>query len=206
VPLKLTTEEGKLLVRLARKAVEEHLKKDEVIGIPKDIPQELSEPCGVFVTLNSLRHGKRELRGCIGFPYATTPLARAVIESAINSATQDPRFPPVSFEELNQIVFEVSVLTPPQPINVEKPQDYSSEIRVGQDGLVVEKSHYKGLLLPQVPVEWNWDAEEFLCHCCLKAGLPPDCWLTKGIKIYKFQAIVFEETAPGGEVEQKELE
>ena len=201
----LTSEEGKLLVKLARKAVEERLKKGKGIEIPKDIPQKLTEHCGVFVTLNSLRHGKRELRGCIGFPYATTPLARAVIESAINSATQDPRFPPVSSEELDQIVFEVSVLTPPQPINVEKPQDYPSEIRVGQDGLIVEKSYYKGLLLPQVPVEWNWDEEEFLCHCCLKAGLPPDCWLAKGTKIYKFQAIIFEETSPEGEVERKEI-
>ena len=203
---KLTPKEGKLLVRLARRAVKERLKKGKATEVPKDIPQKLMEHCGVFVTLNSFRHGKRELRGCIGFPYATTPLARAVIESAINSATQDPRFPPVSFEELDQILFEVSVLTPPQPINVEKPQDYPSEIRVGQDGLIVEKSYYKGLLLPQVPVEWNWDEEEFLCHCCLKAGLPPDCWLTKGTKIYKFQAIIFEETSPEGAVERKEIE
>ena len=203
---KLTTEEGKLLVKLARKAVEERLKKGEVIGIPKDVPKKLTEPCGVFVTLNSFRHGKRELRGCIGFPYATTPLARAVIESAINSATQDPRFPSVSFEELDQILFEVSILTPPQPINVEKPQDYPSEIRIGQDGLIVEKSYYKGLLLPQVPIEWGWDEEEFLAQCCVKAGLSPDCWLTKGTEISKFQAIIFEETSPGGEVERKELE
>jgi len=206
VSFKLTTEEGKLLVRLARKAVEERLKKGEVIGIPKDVPKKLTEPCGVFVTLNSLRHGKRELRGCIGFPYATTPLARAVIESAINSATQDPRFPSVSFQELDQILFEVSILTPPQPINVEKPQDYSSEIRIGQDGLIVEKSYYKGLLLPQVPIEWGWDEGEFLSQCCVKAGVSPDCWLTKGTKISKFQAIIFEEASPGGEVEQKELE
>ncbi|MFQ5758699.1 MAG: TIGR00296 family protein [Candidatus Bathyarchaeia archaeon] len=202
----LTPKEGELLVKLARKAVEERLKKGKVIGVPKDAPQKLVEHCGVFVTLNSLRRGKRELRGCIGFPYATSPLARAVIESAINSATQDPRFPPVSFEELDQIVFEVSVLTPPQPITVEKPQDYPSEIRVGQDGLIIEKGYYKGLLLPQVPVEWNWDEEEFLCQCCLKAGLPPDCWLTKGTKIYKFQAIIFHEASPGSDVELKELE
>jgi len=206
VSFQLTPKEGELLVKLARKAVEEQLRKDKTIEAPKDIPKKLMEPCGVFVTLNSLRHGKRELRGCIGFPYATTPLARAVIKSAINSATQDPRFPPVSFEELDQIVFEVSVLTPPQPINVERPQDYPSEIRVGQDGLIVEKGYYKGLLLPQVPIEWGWDEEEFLCQCCVKAGLSPDCWLTRGTKIFKFQAIIFEEISSGGEVEQKEIE
>lgn len=202
----LTPKEGKLLVKLARKAVEERLKKGKVIDVPKDVPQKLMEHCGVFVTLNSLTHGKKELRGCIGFPYATTPLTRAVIESAINSATQDPRFAPVSFEELDQILFEVSVLTPPQPIKVEKPQDYPSKIKVGQDGLIIEKGYYKGLLLPQVPVEWNWDEEEFLCQCCLKAGLPPDCWLAKGTKIYKFQAIIFEEVSPRGGVRPKELE
>ncbi len=206
VPFQLTPEEGKLLIKLARKAVEEWLKKGKVRGVPKDVPQKLMERCGVFVTLNSLRHGKRELRGCIGFPYATTPLALAVIESAINSATQDPRFPPVSFQEVDQIVFEVSVLTPPQPIKVEKSQDYPSKIKVGQDGLIIEKGYYKGLLLPQVPVEWSWDEAEFLCQCCLKAGLPPDCWLTRGTKIYKFHAIIFEEASPGGEVQPKELE
>lgn len=202
----LNPKEGRLLIKLARKAVEERLKKGKIIDVPEGTPQKLMEHCGVFVTLNSLRRGKKELRGCIGFPYATAPLASAVIESAINSATQDPRFPPVSLEELDQIVFEVSVLTPPQPLKVEKPQDYPSEIKVGRDGLIIEKGYYKGLLLPQVPVEWNWDEEEFLCQCCLKAGLSPDCWLTKGTKIYKFQALIFEEVSPLGEVQPKELE
>ena len=201
----LTPKEGELLVKLARKAVEGRLKNGKVIDVPKDIPQKLMENCGVFVTLNSLRHGKRELRGCIGFPYATLPLAHAVIESAINSATQDPRFPPISLEELDQIVFEVSVLTPPQPLEVEKPQDYPSKIKVGRDSLIVEKGYYKGLLLSQVPVEWNWDEEEFLCQCCLKAGLPPDCWLTKGTKIYKFSCVIAQETTPNGEVVIKDM-
>ncbi len=201
----LTHKEGKLLVKLARKAVEEQLENGRVIDVPKDIPQELMENCGVFVTLNRLRHGKRELRGCIGFPYATAPLARAVIGSAINSATQDPRFSPISSNELDQILFEVSVLTPPQPIEVKKPQDYPSKIKVGQDGLIIEKGYYKGLLLPQVPVEWNWDEEEFLCQCCLKAGLPPDCWLTKGTKIYKFSCVIAQETTPNGEVVFKDM-
>jgi hypothetical protein len=71
--------------------------------------------------------------------------------------------------------------------------------------LIVEKSYYKGLLLPQVPIEWNWNAEEFLCQCCIKAGLPPDYWLLEGTTIYKFQAIIFEETSPKGKIEQKTL-
>jgi len=205
VSFQLTLEEGSFLVRLARKAVEEYLRNRKIIAVPKDVSPKLMERCGVFVTLNSFHQGKKGLRGCIGFPYPTTPLTQAVIESAINSATQDPRFPPVSFDELDLIVFEVSVLTPPQLVKVEKPTEYPSRIKVGQDGLVVERSYCKGLLLPQVPIEWNWEEEEFLCQCCMKAGLSPDCWLLKGTKIYKFQAIIFEEVAPKGDVEPKKL-
>ena len=201
----LTLEEGEYLVKLARKAVEEYLKRGRTIKVPKDVPARFMERCGVFVTLNRFRCGKGELRGCIGFPYPTTPLARAVIESAINSASQDPRFLPVSLEELEHIVFEVSVLTPPLLIEVEKPTDYPSKVRVGRDGLIVERGYSKGLLLPQVPVEWDWNGEEFLCQCCIKAGLSPDSWLLKGTGVYKFQAIIFEETSPKGGVEPKEL-
>jgi uncharacterized protein (TIGR00296 family) len=197
----LTLEESNFLVKLARKAVEEYLKNGKIIAIPKDASSKLMEHCGVFVTLNSFYQGKKELRGCIGFPYPTTPLARAVIESAINSATQDPRFPPVSLDELNHIVFEVSVLTPPQLVKVKKPTDYPRKIKVGQDGLIVERGYYKGLLLPQVPVEWNWEEEEFLCQCCMKAGLSPDCWLLEGTKIYKFSCVIAHEITPNGEVE-----
>jgi len=174
--------------------------------VPEGTPPKLMVHCGVFVTINSLKHGRKELRGCIGFPYPTIALARAVIESAINSATQDPRFHPVSLSELDQIVFEVSVLTPPQLIEVEKPTDYPSNVKVGQDGLIVERGYYKGLLLPQVPIEWNWEEEEFLCQCCIKAGLSPDCWLLEGTKIYRFQAIIFEEKSPEGKIELKELQ
>jgi uncharacterized protein (TIGR00296 family) len=201
----LTLEEGRFLVKLARKAVEEYLQNRKIISVPEDVSSKLIEHCGVFVTLNSFYQGKKELRGCIGFPYPTTPLARAVIESAIESATQDPRFPPVSPSELDHIVFEVSVLTPPQLVKVEKPTDYPRKIKVGQDGLIVERGYYKGLLLPQVPIEWNWEEEEFLCQCCMKAGLSPDCWLLEGTKIYKFQAIIFEEVSPKGEIELKKL-
>jgi len=205
VSFQLTIEEGSFLVRLARKAVSEYLRNRKITAVPKDVSPKLMERCGVFVTLSTLHQGKKGLRGCIGFPYPTTPLTRAVIESAINSATQDPRFSPVSLNELDEIVFEVSVLTPPQLVRVDKPTGYPSEIKVGQDGLIVERSYCKGLLLPQVPIEWNWEEEEFLCQCCMKAGLSPDCWLLEGTKIYKFQAIIFEEVSPKGDVEQKNL-
>ncbi|MEM1539011.1 MAG: TIGR00296 family protein [Candidatus Bathyarchaeia archaeon] len=201
----LSLEEGRTLVKLARSAVEEYLKNRKRLKVPENIPEKLMQPCGVFVTINSVKGGERTLRGCIGYPYPTMPLAKAVIDSAISSATQDPRFHPLSLSELNEVVFEVSVLTPPQLITVEKPSEYPRKIKVGLDGLIVELGFYKGLLLPQVPVEWNWDEEEFLCQCCIKAGLPPDCWLLKDTKIYKFQAIIFEEEKPGSEVIRKTL-
>jgi hypothetical protein len=128
-----------------------------------------------------------------------------VIDSAINAATQDPRFYPLSLKELSKVVFEVSVLTPPEHVEVKNPKEYLSEIKVGEDGLIVEKGFYRGLLLPQVPIEWGWCEEEFLCQCCVKAGLPPDSWLTKDAKIYKFKAIIFEEESPLGEVKRVNL-
>jgi uncharacterized protein (TIGR00296 family) len=201
----ISLEEGELLVKLARKAVEEFLKTKRRIPPPENVSQNLMQPCGVFVTINSIKDEEKELRGCIGLPYPTIPLVEAVIESAISSATQDPRFHPLSLEELDNVVFEVSILTPPQLVEVKSPSEYPSKIKIGVDGLIIERGFYKGLLLPQVPVEWGWDEEEFLCQCCLKAGLPPDCWLMKGTKVYKFQAVIFEEEKPRGEVRRKIL-
>jgi uncharacterized protein (TIGR00296 family) len=201
----LSLEEGKFLIQLARKAVKERLEKMKIIQPPKETPKKLLEKCGVFVTINSIRNSEKMLRGCIGYPYPTSQLAEAVIDSAINAATQDPRFYPLSSDELNQVVFEISVLTPPELVKVGKPKEYLSKIKVGEDGLIVEKGFYRGLLLPQVPVEWGWCEEEFLCQCCVKAGLPPDSWLTKDFKIYRFRAIVFEEETPFGEVKRLNL-
>ena len=201
----LTLEEGEFLVSLARQTVTEYLKSGQVLQVPEGVSSKLMELCGVFVTLNRVHEGKKMLRGCIGLPYPTTPLVQAVIEAAISAATQDPRFPQVALEELDQIVFEVSVLTPPERVTVEKTSDYPSKIEVGRDGLIMERGYYKGLLLPQVPVEWNWNTEEFLCQTAMKAGLSPDAWLLTDTKIYKFQAIIFEEASPKGRIEQKKI-
>ncbi len=198
----LTLEEGKFLVQLARDAVRERLENRKTLQSPKETPKKLLEKCGVFVTISTLRDGEKELRGCIGYPYPTSPLVEAVIDSAVNAATEDPRFYPLSLGELGRVVFEVSVLTPPVHVEAANPQEYLNQIKVGEDGLIVERGYYKGLLLPQVPIEWSWCTEEFLCQCCMKAGLSPDTWLTKDAKIYKFTAIIFEEEAPMGEVKR----
>jgi uncharacterized protein (TIGR00296 family) len=163
------------------------------------------EHCGVFVTINSLTAKDKDLRGCIGYPYPTHALVQAVIDNAVNAATEDPRFDPMKQNELDHVVFEVSVLTPPEPVNVANPKEYLKQVKVGEHGLIVEKGFYRGLLLPQVPVEWGWCEEDFLCQCCIKAGLPPDAWLSKGTKIYRFTAIVFEEESPNGKIKRKNL-
>lgn len=201
----LSQDEGALLVHLARRAVENYLKTRRHSGLPEGLSEKLLEPCGVFVTINTAKNDEKELRGCIGYPYPTSPLAEAVVDSAINAATQDPRFSPLEPQELNRVVFEVSVLTPPQKIEVKNPKEYCTKIKVGEDGLIIERGMYKGLLLPQVPVEWEWNEEEFLCQCCNKAGLPADHWLVQGTSIYKFRAIVFEEEKPCGSVVRRTL-
>jgi uncharacterized protein (TIGR00296 family) len=197
---KISQDEGTFLVNLARKAVEEYLKTRRHVKVPEGTSKNLLRPCGVFVTINTLESGEKELRGCIGYPYPTAPLAEAVIDSAINAATQDPRFPSVNLRELDHVLFEVSVLTPTEEVKVKNPKEYVAKIKVGQDGLIIENGYCKGLLLPQVPVEWKWDEETFLCQCCLKAGLSPDAWLVRGTRVYKFSSIIAEETAPKGEV------
>ncbi|HIE18634.1 TPA: TIGR00296 family protein [Candidatus Bathyarchaeota archaeon] len=202
---KLTEEEAILLVKLARKAVERNLKDGVIISPPDRISNNLLESRGVFVTINTLKNKKRRLRGCIGFPYPIYPLARAVIEAAVESATRDPRFSPLSISELSHVVFEVSVLTSPQLIKVSSPRDYPSKVKIGVDGLIVERGFNKGLLLPQVPVEWGWDSEEFLCQCCMKAGLTPDCWVLQGTKIYKFSCILVIELEPNGRIVSVDL-
>lgn len=201
----LTQQEGELLVELARRSATEYIRTKIHIPIPENISQKLLQPCGVFVTINRIGKRGAELRGCIGLPYPTKPLAQAVIEAAVSSATEDPRFEPMKAKELDEVVFEISVLTPPEIVETKKATEYPSKIEVGKHGLIVERGMYKGLLLPQVPVEWKWDEQEFLCQCSMKAGLPPDCWLIDGTRIYKFEAIVFEEEAPNGKITRKLL-
>jgi uncharacterized protein (TIGR00296 family) len=202
----LTQQEGEFLVKLARATVETYLESGKINRSPKDTPQKLFEKCGVFVTINTQHETERDLRGCIGYPYPTSPLVEAVIDSAINASTQDPRFEPMTKDELGSVVFEVSVLTPPEQVKTENPKEYVHSIKVGEDGLIIERGYHKGLLLPQVPIEWGWQEEEFLCQCCMKAGLPPDSWLTKDAKIYKFKAIIFDEEAPSGPIKRLSLQ
>lgn len=196
----LSLKEGTLLVKEARKTIETYLREGEIPPTP-NVPKGLLEKLGVFVTLT--KHG--ELRGCIGRPFPTSPLIEALMDSAISAATGDPRFRPLSVKELAEVEIEVSVLTKPEILKVKHPKDYPAQIVIGRDGLIVECGGFAGLLLPQVPVEYNWDAEEFLSNACLKAGLSPDSWLDRKVRIQRFSAQVFSERGVDGEVEERKL-
>jgi uncharacterized protein (TIGR00296 family) len=197
----ISDSEGAELVRLARKAVEIYL-RDLVVIRPE---QSGPERAGVFVTLNYLTRNREEhLRGCIGFPLPEKMLRQSVVEAAIAAATEDPRFPPVDRQELNSMIFEVSVLTLPEEIRA-RPADYKNEIRIGRDGLILRCRYSSGLLLPQVPVELKWDIDEYLANICYKAGAPADAWLDPASKLYKFQAMVFKEEEPRGRIARLKL-
>lgn len=196
----LTLDQGRLLVQLARQAIATALETGEVLSPPEDVPDQLKMPCGVFVTLRQKLVEEKLLRGCIGVVLPIKPLVEATIESALNAAFRDPRFPPLTRDEFPQVTVEVSVLTPPQLLQVSDPREYPAHIRIGRDGLLVEADWQRGLLLPQVAVEHGFDAVTFLEQTCLKAGLSKDAWRRGDVKVFVFQAQVFEETEPGGEV------
>ena len=195
----LSTEEGEKAVRLARKAIETYLSSGRTIEDRYD--GVFAEQRGVFTTLN--KHGA--LRGCIGFPYPIKRLDEAIIESAIAAAVEDPRFPPVKLEEMKEIEVEVTILTPPEKIDVE-PVKRPEQVEIGRHGLIVKRGYRSGLLLPQVAVEYGFDAEEFLTQTCLKAGLPPDSWLLKDCEVYRFEGQIFKEEEPGGRVVEVDIQ
>jgi uncharacterized protein len=137
---------------------------------------------GAFVTL----HTRGSLRGCIGHLEADEPLGYVIPRCAISAATQDPRFTTVDARELAHIEIEVSLLGPLEPIAG------PADIEIGRHGLVIERGWSRGLLLPQVAIEWKWDVETFLAHTCKKAGLADDAW-KRGAKLWRFEAEVFGE-------------
>ena len=194
--MSLSNYDGEILVRTARAAVTEYLKTRKKIILQEEIKSKFSHNSGVFVTLNK----EENLRGCVGFPTPVKELYLSLVDAAIASATEDPRFPPVRYEELDEISFEVTILTPPEEVKVTNPLEYLSKIKVGRDGLIVKWEYGSGLLLPQVPTEYGWNEEEFLNHTCEKAGAPPECWRRNSTMILRFEGIVFRETKPNGNV------
>jgi uncharacterized protein (TIGR00296 family) len=199
--MSLSEEEGQMLVKTARLVVTKYLKEGKKLELSKDFKSKFSYKSGVFVTLSK----EENLRGCIGFPTPDRILHQSLVDAAIASSTEDPRFSPVRYEELNEITFEVTTLTSPVEIKAKDPDEYPKMIKVGRDGLIVKWEFGAGLLLPQVPVEYGWNEEEFLGHTCEKAGAPSNYWKRKSTMILKFEGIVFKETKPKGPIQKLEL-
>jgi AmmeMemoRadiSam system protein A len=149
-----------------------------------EFDEELRRPAGAFV---SLHEKGGDLRGCIGSIVPVAPLCQAVVSSAVSAAFRDPRFYPLTKEELANVELEISVMGP-----IEVVRDVS-EIEVGRDGLIVRQGRNSGLLLPQVATDFGWDRDAFLSHTCTKAGLPPAAWRSPDTRIERFAAEVFSE-------------
>lgn len=194
----LTFGEGTKLVRLARTAVESYLKNGKIITSTI----KSNKKAGIFVTLYQIdsSNSEKKLRGCIGHTIPSWNIHDTVISAAINAATKDPRFIALSQEELENVIFEVSVLTKPTLIQVDNTKAYQSEIVIGRDGLLIESKYGSGLFLPQVPVEQKWTIAEYLTNLCYKAGAPVDAWKLPDSKLYKFHTIVFSEKLPNREI------
>jgi AmmeMemoRadiSam system protein A len=181
-------EERKLLLRLAHQSIRASL-NGEQLTVAAPSPH-LAEERGAFTTLRL--SGK--LRGCIGYVLPVSPLYSTIIDTASAAAFSDPRFVPVEVKEEPLLQIEISVLSPLFKI-------LPDQVEVGKHGLMISQQGCRGLLLPQVPVEWGWDRERFLSETCRKAGIPSDAWKRKA-EVEGFTAEVFGESRPGESLQE----
>ena len=170
-------EERALLLRLAHESIAATLEQHEISLIPPTA--HLAEPRGAFTTL----YYRKALRGCVGYVLPKKPLYTTVAETARGAAFEDSRFSSVTLDEAREIQVSLSVLSPPQLIQ-------PGQIEIGRHGVLISMGPYRGLLLPQVPVEHEWDLTTFLEQTCRKAGLPPNAW-QNGAKLEAFTTEVF---------------
>lgn len=189
----LGEEQGRLLVKLARHTIMEKLGRNPPDSESNMLEMALQDKgfqsqCGTFVTLKI--HG--QLRGCIGNLTSTESISDGVKRNAVNAAFHDPRFPPLSDDELDQAEIEVSILTGPQPLEYRDEDDLIEKLRVNIDGVIIRKGHASATFLPQV-----WEQlprpEDFLTHLCMKAGLPSDAWKSSELEVLTYQVQYFEE-------------
>ena len=175
----ISREEGSRMLAWARKVIESKLENREA-----EAPDFSNyPPCGAFVTL----HKQGTLRGCIGYTISHEPLEETIRDAALSAAFRDPRFNPVSEEELPEISLEISLLTPPEEIS--SPE----QLELGVHGALIKSAYSTGLFLPQVAPEQGWNKDEFMDNLCLKAGLPRNHWRTGKYKLFRFSALIFSE-------------
>lgn len=179
----LSEKEKDTLIALARASVEHAIHDRKAYDAPTPQQAALNREAGAFVTLKE----GGALRGCIGYTSASKPLYQTVRDTATLAALSDPRFQPVSAEEVSRLEYEISVLSP-----LRRVQDVR-QIQVGKHGLLIKNGRREGLLLPQVPTEQHWDRVRFLEQTCAKAGMPEQCWKAEDTDIFSFTAEVFGE-------------
>jgi uncharacterized protein (TIGR00296 family) len=198
-------QEGQFLVKTARNTFITFLTKLERLPLPQVALGELWERRGVFVRVGRSQEmlwtGGMEILCCLGYPFPSRELIRATVDSTIACAVRVAASRAFKTGQLDNLLFEVSVLTKPELLNVRMTTEYAKRIERGKDGLLVQYGFATGLVLPQVSIENNYDEKDSLSECCVKAGLAPDSWLTfPDIGIYKFQDEIFRETGTEGAV------
>lgn len=193
--------QGRILVRISRDIVTTYLKKGrlkKIIGKRKDAQKKR----GVFLTTRivDVEKGVEKPIISVGYPFPLRSLYKTVMDSAINTAIRIRLHSLANKFEIEELAFEVSVLTALKLVQVSKPTEYLQKIRIGHDGLMINRGFLGGLLLPQVPLKERWKVEDFLSECCMRTGLTPDSWLTKNVDIYTFQTETFKENEPNGKI------
>jgi len=178
----ITEEQKEFLLRLARESILSWLENREV-SMKQPADEIFERKMGGFVTI----HKNGQLRGCIGYIKGYFSVFETIKDMARSAAFKDPRFLPLTRKELKEIDIEISLLSELELVNDIK------EIKVGRDGLVLENEVTSGILLPQVPVEWNWDRDTFLQQVSLKAGLNKNAWKDPQCELFRFQAEIFSE-------------
>lgn len=186
---KLTDQEGKYLLDVARKTIQQELFKDTPVKKGNDLESPMfTEKRGTFVTLTT----NGNLRGCIGHILPDETLIEGIRENAVNAAFKDPRFDPLSKKEWGNVKIEISILTEPKPLEYSDADDLLKKIRINIDGVIIKKGYYQATFLPQV---WEQlpDKKEFFTHLCLKAGMDGNEWKKGKIEVYTYQVQAFEE-------------
>ena len=190
--INLSSDQGQFLIFEARKTIRDKLlepsQQNEEVAFPHEVDPALLIKGGTFVTLS--KNGK--LRGCIGHIIAHEPIIESIRHNALNAAFRDPRFHPVSIDELNDIHIEISILTEPEVIPYSNIDELKTKLRPGIDGVIIQKENKSATFLPQV---WKQlpDHKSFLSHLCMKAGLPSSAWENEKITVFTYQVQSFEE-------------